>query len=94
MPATMLTTEWGPAAPSPRRLSREARLRPECASLYPALAPDQWDSAAMLADRVLADRLIHGNHAALQGRALLDSHFEFRGGANRGGERGGMRVRR
>ena len=91
MPTITLTTGRDVAAPPPRRDSREARLRPECAPLYPGLAPDRWDSAAVLADRVLAYRLIHGSHAALQGRVLLDSDFEFRGGASRGGERRGRR---
>jgi hypothetical protein len=91
MPTTLLTSGRDVAAPAPRPDSREARLRPECASLYPGLAPDRWESAAILADRVLAYRLIHGNHAALQGRVLLESDFEFRGGVSRGGERRGRR---
>ena len=33
---------------------REARLRPEFAHLYPAITPDLWESAAVLADRVVS----------------------------------------
>jgi len=75
-------------------LRREARLRPECAGLHPGLTAGAWDSAAMVADRLLADSLMSGSHAALRGRVLLDSYFEFRGGASRGGERDGIRARR
>jgi hypothetical protein len=77
-----------------RLLTREARLRPECAGLYPGLTAGAWDSAAVVADRLLADCLMRGSHAALRGRVLLDAHFEFRGGAARGGERVGMRPQR
>jgi hypothetical protein len=76
------------------RFTREARLRPECGGLYPGLRAGQWEAAAVLADRLLADCLMRGNHAALRGRVLLEAHFEFRGGAARGGEREGMRPRR
>lgn len=77
-----------------RRQSREARLRPEWGELYPGLRPGQWEAAAVVADRLLADRLLRGNETAIRGRVLLDAHFEFRGGTSRGGERGGMRLRR
>jgi hypothetical protein len=40
---------------SPRR---EARLRPEHAGFYPGIPAGTWESAAMLADRVLASGLL------------------------------------
>jgi hypothetical protein len=76
------------------RQTRKARLRPEYSGLYPGLRPGEWETAAVLADRLLADRLLRGSGAAIRGRVLLDAHFEFRDGASRGGERNGMRLRR
>ena len=95
MPITLQAHGREPTA-APVRFSeiREARLRPECVDLYPGLRAGQWEAAAIIADRLLADRLIRGSHAALLGRVLPDEHFEFRGGAARGGEREGMRQRR
>ena len=58
---------------------REARVRPEFASLYPGLRPGEWDAAATVADRVLAGWLMRGSETVIRGRALLDTHFEFRG---------------
>jgi len=74
--------------------SREARLRPEHAHEYPEIRPERWEAAATVADRVLAGRLLRGNLLAIRGRVLLEEHFEFRGGAERGGEREGARPRR
>jgi len=75
--------------------AREARLRPEHAALYPGIPPGEWLRAAPLADRVLAGRLLRGASSALQGRVLIEEHFEFRGGdAARQGEREGYRPRR
>jgi hypothetical protein len=76
------------------RQTREARLRAEYMELYPGLRAGEWEAAAVLADRLLADCLLRGSNSALRGRVLLDAHFEFRGGGSRGGEREGMRVRR
>jgi hypothetical protein len=59
---------------------REARLRPEYAQLYPGILAGEWQSAAVLADRVLAHHLLYLLDAGLPSRVLLDSHFEFRGG--------------
>jgi hypothetical protein len=73
---------------------REARLRPEHAHRYPGVRPERWESAATVADRVLAGWLLRGNDIAIRGRVLLDGHFEFRGGSERGGEREGARPRR
>ena len=75
--------------------AREARLLPEHALLYPGVPSGEWQSAAVLADRVLAGRLLRGACSALQGRVLVEEHFEFRGGeAGRRGEREGFRPRR
>jgi hypothetical protein len=62
---------------SPRR---EARLRPEHAGFYPGIPAGTWESAAMLADRVLASGLLRGAAVGWRGRILYDAHFEFRGG--------------
>ncbi len=67
----------GPLTLSPRR---EARLLPEHARFYPGIAPGVWESAAMLADRVLAGGLLRGGEIGWRGRILHDAHFEFRGG--------------
>jgi hypothetical protein len=81
------------SAPIGRKV-REARLRPEYGELYPGLRPGEWETAVVLADRLLADCLIRGSGTALRGRVLLDAHFDFRGGASQGGEREGLRIRR
>jgi hypothetical protein len=73
---------------------REARVRPEHAHRYPGIRPERWESAATVADRVLAGWLLRGNDIAIRGRVLLEGHFEFRGGSERGGEREGARPRR
>jgi hypothetical protein len=80
------------AASSFGRQVREARLRPEFAELYPGLRAGEWVSAAVVADRVLADALLRGTEMAIRGRVLLAAHFEFRGGGSQGGERDGVRV--
>lgn len=59
---------------------REARLRPEFAAQYPYLTPGVWDSAAVLADRVVANILGRPNARFIsRERALDPAHFEFRG---------------
>jgi len=74
---------------------REARLQPEHAHLYPGVPAGEWQHAAVLADRVLAGRLLRGACSALQGRVLVEEHFDFRGGdTGRRGEREGFRPRR
>lgn len=74
--------------------TREARLRPEEAHRYPWILAGEWHPAAALADRVLAGHLLRGRAVAIWGRVLPESHFEFRGGEARGGERAGARPRR
>ena len=62
------------------RSKREARLRPEFATHYPYLTPGVWESAAVLADRVIASILggPEGRFISRE-RALDPEHFEFRG---------------
>jgi hypothetical protein len=61
---------------------REARLRPEFASLYPGLTPGRWEPAGRIAEAVLANVLLHEmGEAPLPDRTLNEAHFEFRGGA-------------
>ena len=75
-------------------LVREARLRPEFASLDPELVPGRWEAAAAAADRV-AKRIVarEGFVRLRRGRVLPDVHFEFRGQTARGAELGGRRRR-
>jgi len=64
--------------------TREARLRPEFAALYPYLMAGQWESAAVLTDRVVANILGRPDGRFITGERALDpSHFEFRGNPHR-----------
>ena len=66
-----------------RRSVREARLRAEFAHLYPPLEPGRWESAALLADRVVAWLLRQPNRGYVApDRVLRSEHFDFRGGAD------------
>jgi hypothetical protein len=59
---------------------REARLRPEYAGNYPYLDVGAWQTAAVLAEVVVAHTLIKMDGPFLTGdRALNPVHFEFRG---------------
>jgi hypothetical protein len=62
---------------------REARLRPQYASLYPALTPGTWQPATAIGRQLL---LWHLTAPALPDgeRLMSEEHFEFRGGASRG----------
>src|SRR3954466_3063013 len=63
--------------------ARQARLKPEFASLYPPLTADVWEPAAEMGARVLLWQVQQKGTAAL-GKPLLDErHFEFRGGWHR-----------
>jgi hypothetical protein len=69
----------GPQAPS----VREARLKAEFAHLYPPLQPGQWESAALMADRVVAWLLRQPDRGYVApDRVLRSEHFEFRGGGS------------
>lgn len=60
---------------------REARLKPEFAHLYPALEPDRWESAGVIADRVVAWLLRQpGGGYVAPDRVLRAEHFDFQGG--------------
>ncbi len=59
---------------------REARLRPEFATLYPYLRAGEWEAAEVLADRVVAHTLGRPVGSFIAGERALDpAHFEFRG---------------
>lgn len=61
---------------------REARLRPEFAHLYPGLTPGDWESAARIAEAVLANLMLQEMaEAPAAERVLPEEHFEFRGAA-------------
>ena len=63
-------------------MTREARLKPEHAHLYPDIEPGRWESAGVLADRALACRLLLPSSGfVLNERVLGGGHFDFRGGA-------------
>ena len=68
---------------------REARLRPEFASLYPGVEPGVWLPATTVGQKLLIWHL--ATAAPPQGERLMtEEHFEFRGGAgpqNRNGAR-------
>lgn len=83
-----------PVVPPGKLEVRQARLKPEYSILYPTLQPGVWERAVTVADRLLADGVLHGRVTALRGRMLIDAHFEFRGGRSRGGERIGIRSRK
>jgi hypothetical protein len=58
---------------------REARLRPEYASLYPGVEPDVWLPATTVGQKLLLWHL--ATAATPQGERLMaEEHFEFRGG--------------
>ena len=62
---------------------REARLRPEYATLYPDLVPGVWVPACTLRDFVLERGLYQRRTGSpIHRRLLLESHFEFRGGTS------------
>ena len=59
---------------------REARLRPEYGGEYPYISVGKWQTAAVLADAVVAHTLSQSNGPFITGeRALNPAHFEFRG---------------
>ena len=61
--------------------SRQARLRPGYASLYPSLEPGEWVDADDLAEQMLTQHLLRPSPGfGLSGRVLPEDHFEFRGG--------------
>jgi len=70
---------------------REARLRPEYASLYPSLEPGVWLPATTVGQKLLLWHLTAA--VAPQGeRVMGEEHFEFRGGRS-AESRNGARTR-
>jgi hypothetical protein len=66
-------------------LGRQARLRPEYASLYPGVESGLWEDAADLAEQMLTQHLLRpGPGFMLSGRVLPVEHLEFRGGDSAG----------
>jgi hypothetical protein len=63
---------------------REARLRPEFSGLYPFLQAGEWESAAVITDRIVAGTLGRPDGLFITGERALDpEHFEFRGSDER-----------
>ena len=59
---------------------REARLRTQFAHLYPAITAGQWESAAVIADRMVAWLLRNPKAGFIAtDRILPPEHFDFRG---------------
>ncbi len=64
---------------------RQALLKPAFAHLYPGIAANEWQPAAVMMDQVLALRLRKLDKVPLtRDRALDERHFEFRGVASSG----------
>jgi hypothetical protein len=71
---------------------REARLKPEYASLYPGVQPGVWMPASVIGQQLLLWHLTAP--ATPQGERLMaEEHFEFRGGQKRVGSWINMRTR-
>jgi hypothetical protein len=60
---------------------REARLKPEFAYLYPPLEGGRWESAAILADRMVSWLLRQHRGHVSPSRVLRTEHFDFRHGS-------------
>lgn len=68
----------------PQASLRQARLKPECAALYPSLQPSSWVPASVVAQHLLGRALAMPNpDPVLLRRLMIDEHFEFRGGVKR-----------
>jgi hypothetical protein len=61
---------------------REARLRPQYASLYPALEAGTWQPASAIGRQLLLWHLTIPNPPEGE-RLMSEEHFEFRGGSRR-----------
>jgi hypothetical protein len=71
---------------------REARLRPQYASLYPALEAGSWQPASSIGRQLLLWHLTASTPP--QGERLMsEEHFEFRGGSPRNGTETAARTR-
>jgi hypothetical protein len=62
--------------------TRQARLRPEFAALYPGLDPGAWQDATDLAEQVLNEHLLRPSTGyMLSDRVLTKEHFESAAGS-------------
>jgi hypothetical protein len=62
---------------------RQAMLKPAFAHLYPGIAANEWQPAAVMTDQVLALRLRKLDQVPVTRERVLDQrHFEFRGVAS------------
>jgi hypothetical protein len=71
---------------------REARLRPQYASLYPALEAGTWQPASAIGRQLLLWHLTASIPPEGE-RLMSEEHFEFRGGAPRNGADTNARTR-
>jgi hypothetical protein len=71
---------------------REARLRPQYASLYPALEAGAWQPASAIGRQLLLWHLTASIPPEGE-RLMSEEHFEFRGGAPRNGADAHVRSR-
>ncbi len=60
---------------------REARLKREYAHLYPPLEGGRWESAGILAERMVSWLLRQHRGYTKPDRVLRSEHFDFRNGA-------------
>ena len=60
---------------------REARLKPEYSHLYPPLESGRWESAGILADRMVSWLLRQHRGYVSPDRVLRSEHFDFRHGS-------------
>lgn len=65
-------------------MTREARLRPEFAHVYPGVPAGVWMPAADMGAALLMAHLQLSVLPRLGNRLLDEAHFEFRGGGPRG----------
>jgi hypothetical protein len=71
---------------------REARLRPQYASLYPALEAGTWQPASAIGRQLLLWHLTQSTPPEGE-RLMSEEHFEFRGGTRREPAERGARTR-
>jgi hypothetical protein len=69
---------------------RQARLKPQFASLYPGVVAGEWVPAWLLAEQLMASAQRAGSQ---EGRVCNPAHCEFRGGGRRPPELRGLRTR-
>ena len=73
-------------------ITREARLKPEYATLYPGIQPGVWMLASAIGQQLLLWHLTAPSTP--QGERLMtQEHFDFRGGQKRVGSWINMRTR-